>query len=233
MREQSNHEAGFAIVSGPLEELKRQFPHLHPTERAQFRTFKYELRQSSYLLGKLSARHAVQRIWPVRHLSDIQIDSGVFLYPIVRHPDIRNLQVSITHCKDVGLALAFPESHPLGTDVEMIKEDKIEAIASQMTAQDKDLIRRAQLPSAAMGHTLVWTVKEALSKVLKTGLMMDFKLFELKSIEKKGQTIESHYQHSLQYKALSRQLGNYVVSVVLPAKTSVDLTEFWAAFPDR
>jgi 4'-phosphopantetheinyl transferase len=95
----------------------------------------------------------------------IFIQAGIFQQPVVvsgKH----NLQVSITHCDDFGAALAFPETDPMGIDIERIGPAQRAALERQMTEAEKE--RMNFLPVAYdMGITLLWTAKEALSKVLK------------------------------------------------------------------
>jgi len=153
-------------------------------------------------------------------------DYGIFQFPVLRHVKSANLQVSISHCDDFGISLVFPEEHPLGIDIEKVEDKIIETLDSQLTETEKTLLRNSTL-FTDYGHTLLWTVKEGLSKIFRTGLMMDFKTLEINSISFQNGIYESHYTHCGQYKAFSCIIEQYVCSIVTPKKTNVDLTSFW------
>jgi 4'-phosphopantetheinyl transferase EntD len=180
-------------------------------------------------LGRIAAKKAISEIAEGQNIQSIFIDFGIFQFPVVKYCTGQNIQVSISHCDDIGIALAFPEEHPLGTDIERIDTDKIEAIQSQVTAKEVKLIEELNLPFDA-GCTIIWTIKEALSKIFRTGMMMDFTLLEISSLEKAGLTYMGTFCYTAQYKAISFHSGNYVCSVVVPKNTTPVLEEFWQAF---
>ncbi|AOY78329.1 4'-phosphopantetheinyl transferase family protein [Clostridium formicaceticum] len=200
-------------------EYEEIIQHLHPQERNYYYTLKYEKRSSSYLLGRFVAKQAVAAITGEKYLTNICIQSGVFNQPIAVH-NKQNIQVSITHCGGFGAALAFSEAHPMGIDVEQIKLNKRDVFEKQSTNLEKLELNSIPI-SYDMGLTLLWTVKEALSKVLKTGLTVPLNLFEISKIELSNYYIVSYYKNFTQYKAISFTIGNYMCSIVLPLKTKL------------
>lgn len=199
---------------------------LHNNEKNHADTLSFEKRRHSYLLGRICAKFALEPLVAPQETNNIYVDYGVFQFPVVKNVQNSNIQVSISHCDNIGLALAYPEEHPLGIDIEKVDDKIIETLDTQLTSKEKNLLTENNLFTPA-GHTLLWTIKEGLSKIFRTGLMMDFKTLEIKSIELTKGIYESTYTHCGQYKALSTVIGNYVCSVVLPAKTNVDLDVFW------
>jgi phosphopantetheinyl transferase len=196
--------------------------YLHAQERAYYNTLKFEKRIRSYLMGRFVAKQAVAALTGEDNLSGIFIQSGIFTQPIVASNQ-RNIQVSITHCDDFGAALAFPEAHPLGIDLEKIHGKNREALERQVTGLEKERINSLPV-SYNTGLTFLWTAKEALSKVLKTGLMTPFEVFEISKIETYDNYLISYYKNFAQYKAVSFTIGNnYVCSMVHPLKTKLDL----------
>jgi 4'-phosphopantetheinyl transferase len=142
---------------------------------------------------------------------------------------MRNLQVSITHCDELGIALAHPEVHPLGVDVERTDKANTEAIKEQLTANELALTLAVPLPQP-IACTMIWTMKEALSKILRTGLTMDLKLLEIQSFVREGNLYTCQFKHLIQYKAISCHAGAYVCSLVVPGKTTPHLEQFWQSF---
>jgi 4'-phosphopantetheinyl transferase len=193
--------------------------HLHPQERNYYDTLAFEKRIRSYLLGRLVAKQAVSALTGENFLNNINIQYGIFKQPIVVFTK-QNIQVSITHCDDFGAALAFPEAHPMGIDIEKINPHTADVLKSQITEAEEELIHSSVL-SYELGHTLLWTAKEALSKVLKTGLMTPFEVFEIVKIELHDHYILCYYKNFAQYKVISFTIANYMCSIAHPLKSKL------------
>ncbi len=204
--------------------------HLNAHERSYFDTLQYEKRIRSFLIGRFTAKQAVAALTGENRVASITIQSGVFTQPIVV-PNNRNIQVSITHCDNFGAALAFPDVHPMGIDIERISLHKQNVLEQQLTATEIKKIKSLTI-SYDFGLTLLWTVKEALSKVLKTGLMTPFEVYEISEIELHDNYITCKYKNFAQYRAMSFYTGNYVCSIVMPHKTQLmfDIQRFKAKF---
>ncbi len=228
-RENSLHYAGFCILHAAPELLIQQLALLHPEERSYYNTLRFDKRRESYLLGRISAKKAIGALSAFEDLPKIAIEAGIFQFPVVKYSITRNLQVSITHCDGLGIALCHPEVHPLGVDVERTDKENSAAIEEQLTTDELALTLTVPLPQA-VACTTIWTMKEALSKILRTGLTMDLKLLEIQSLVKEGDLYTSQFKHLIQYKAISCCAGNYVCSVVVPGKTTPDLEQFWQFF---
>ena len=225
-------KAVFCIINEELFELIKEVTILHPEEKSYYDTLKFDKRKKSYLLGRIAAKQAVSKLLLKEQAIDsFAIQFGVFHFPVVNYIQYQNIQVSITHCGNLGVALAYPEEHPLGIDIEKIDIDKVEAMKSLIVDSEYDLISSCSL-EIAEGSTLIWTIKEALSKVLKTGLTLDFKIIEIESCKKEGEIYTSTFKYFSQYKAISKKIGIHVCSIVLPRKTSCDLSVFWNALAE-
>ena len=194
-------------------------------EKKYAQGLKYEKRRHSYLLGRLSAKHALREIEKRQALESFHIDYGIFQFPVVKHALHENWQVSISHSDNVGLALAFPEAHPMGIDIEKIEDKITDTLESQITTSEKSLLEQLNIAND-MGHTLLWTMKEALSKIFKTGLMMDFKSLEVQSLEFNNGYYQGEYTNCAQYKTRSFVSSEHVCTIALPKNTQVDLADY-------
>ncbi len=192
--------------------------HLHAHEFTYYNTLQFQRRIKSYLIGRFVAKQAVAALTGEK-LSDIEIYHGVFAQPIVMSRK-QNIQVSITHCDDFGLAIAFSEAHPIGIDIERVDANKNYVLERQITQSEKSRIQTLPLPFMT-GLTFLWTAKEALSKVLKTGLMTPFDIFEISKLEFINSNIFGYYKNFAQYKTISFTINNYVCSIVHPIKTEI------------
>ncbi len=222
-------QAGFCFARVSSGGPPRADYFLHPEEENYYHGLKFDRRRTSYLIGRLAAKHAVSAYTDKNDLSSIWIDIGVFGFPLVKCKGLQNIQASITHCQSISTALAFPEAHPMGIDLELIRDSNAQTIEGQITAREKKLLSELDYPKE-VGYTLLWTVKEAFSKVLKTGMTMNFKLLEVKSMQKNEFVVESTFQNSIQYKAVTSHTEEWALSVVMPRKTEADLGTFWQAF---
>lgn len=225
-RENQTFQASISYLQGNLAALTKQLTYLHLKEKQVFQNYKYNRRKISYLLGRLSAKKSIQQLTNYNQLQNIWIDSGVFQFPIIKCPAIQNIQVSISHCDEIGISIAFPEAHPMGIDVEKIDIDRLDVVLSQMTNEEKKQL--AKISKNHIGdYTCLFSAKEALSKVLKTGMMLDFKYLEVNEVLVKKQITEYTFSHFGQYKAYSRIVKNYAIAIVLPKRTTTNLTAVW------
>jgi 4'-phosphopantetheinyl transferase len=222
--EQQPFKAVAALVQGGWEDLCQHVGELHPKERAVLDGYPHERRKKSYLLGRLTAKKAIASLAGIDRLSSIWVDVGVFQFPVVRGENLQNIQVSISHCDDIGFGMAYPEGHPMGVDVEKVSEANAAIVARKLTDREKTLLAE-QTP--AVNHITIFSTKEALSKILRTGMTLDFGLLEIGSVKSKGDIVECDFRNFRQYKAFARRKEDYVFSVVLPESTTVDLDPIW------
>jgi 4'-phosphopantetheinyl transferase len=195
---------------------------LHPKEKEYFNSLNFERRQYSYLIGRYVAKKGIGDYLNEKDFSKIEITPGVFQQPIVNYPSKQNIQVSIAHCQGWGAALVFPEAHPMAIDIESCDPQKQISSFIKITDQEKKLIQKLSLNEHEQ-YTLIWTIKEALSKVLKTGLMTEFTIFEISSIQVRENYFESYFAHFAQYKVISWWFQNIAWSIVLPYKSNFDI----------
>lgn len=221
-REKGILKASVVFLQEEWSILSNKLDDLHPEENKVLQSYTHIRRKLSYVLGRIAAKKAIQQLSDYPFLQHIWIDNGVFLFPIVRCAALENIQVSISHCDNIGVSIAFPESHPMGIDIEKMEISRLEVFSSQLTALEK-LLLIEKTKNDIHGFTSLFGIKEALSKVIKTGMMIDFKLLEIDRLEILEHTLMASFKHFSQYKGFAFTSGQYVVSVVLPRKTDVDL----------
>jgi 4'-phosphopantetheinyl transferase len=152
----------------------------------------------------------------------IEIRPGVFQHPVV-HLDGGGArrQVSITDSEPWGAALAFPEEHPMAIDVERVQARDVLASLCVPTAHEGPRLAACAL-AEPQRHSIAWTAKEALSKVLKTGLTLDFKILEISALHPHARHLECLFANFPQYRAVSWLLQDFAWSIVLPRKSDLD-----------
>ncbi|MEA9415798.1 4'-phosphopantetheinyl transferase family protein [Flavobacterium sp. PL02] len=226
VRENSVHSAGYTIIKQELADLYGYLKDLHLDEITYLNSLKFDKRKSSYLLGRISAKSALSKIIPDKiAMNSFKVGFGVFQFPVIEHLPYSGFQVSITHCDAIGISMAYPEAHPIGVDIERINPDKVDLMVSMFTKEEIILVN-SELNDKATAYTLLWTVKESLSKILKTGMMIDFKYLELDSLNYKDGIYTGNFKNFTQYKSFSIVLKSYIISIICPRNTNINLTDF-------
>ena len=114
------------------------------------------------------------------------------------YPD---LYFSISHCKEaVG---CFVADRPCGFDIEYIRKAKPDLVRNTMSPEETESIFAAKFPDIAF--TRLWTQKEAVLKLLGTGIVDDLhsvlKPEKLQGIELK--TVENPYRNYIYTTAIA------------------------------
>lgn len=232
-RSKISYNVGVCVIKEDLPALIQYFNMLHSDELTYYNNLEFNKRKTSYLLGRIAAKNAVsQMVEKDISCSSFSVKFGVFQFPIVKNLQHQNIQVSISHCNDLGVALAFPEEHPLGIDIERVNDDKICTIDTMLADKEKEIVK-SMFVKISEGYTMLWTIKEALSKVLRTGMTTSFRIFELDSIQRQGVFYVSTFKHFKQYKSISIIKYGYACSIVLPKKSFMDLQRVFKLINDN
>ncbi len=231
VREDKTRKAYFAMVKFPPQQLydMRQ-DILHKNEIEQLEDMSYRRRRHSFLLGRYAAKLALAKYFGESDLSSIEVKRGVFSQPIVCHFK-GPAQIGISHADDHGAAVAFPEDHPMGIDIETIDLDRIGAINEWLSDTEQESIQCNETLKE-LGAFMLWSSKEAISKVLKTGLTTPFSVYEISKIDLESHSHEeqfrfvSHFKNFAQYKGITyvNRAEQYVLSFVIPKRTAFVLS---------
>jgi len=215
--------AGFCLSKKIFEALKAERVNfLHSKENVYFNKLLYPKRQYSYLAGRYCAKKAISILSSENDPTLLHIQNGIFQQPIVYHPSHHNVQVSISHTNNFGTALAFSETHPMAIDIETICSNKIATVQTQLTEAEQILGRKIVASKSAQ-FILLWTIKEALSKILKCGFTVPFEILEIANLAPQAHFIMSHFKNFPQYQAFSFLLGDIACSLVYPKNTCLKL----------
>ncbi len=198
--------------------------YLHKSEYAIFNGFEYEARKKSFLQGRYVAKETLSHFLQEPDLKKIIVKSGVFNQPMLNYPIAEPPGFSISHSHGGTCCLVYPQEHPMGIDIQSMVDNATEAIDSQLTNHEK-MLSRSSCMSDDYFYIKLWTVKEALSKVLTTGLTSPMEIYEIDEISKKGQFYFSTFKNFTQYKAISFIWAGNICSFVLPLKTKCDLDD--------
>jgi len=185
----------------------------------------FDRRRQSYFLGRYAAKRALNFLTD-EDPAELTIYHGVFDNPVVESNKTPfRFDVSITHSSDVAAAIAFPTAHPMGIDIEQVDQAKAQVVEKELTPYECALFSHTDF---GLSHpsmlSMAWTIKESISKVLKTGLMTPFSMYEILSISCNNYVYTSYFKNLSQYKSLSFLINNHVCSITLPKNTNLDIS---------
>jgi len=206
------------IAYGILKEKENRI--LDQEERDHLKSINNDRQRAAYLRSRFVCKMSVANYIPIEDLLSIKIRHGVFNQPLLNVP----ISVSISHSKEYAACIVFPDELPMGLDLEMIHHDAEEMIGSQLTREEISFARLFP-EETKYSYTRFWTAKEALSKVLKTGLTIPMQLLEIERVELgKGYDV-SYFKNFIQYKSITYTLIDKMISMALPAATHLNLTK--------
>lgn len=212
------YKIGFCISNKDFSLLEiEQDTFLYQNEKDYYATLRFPKRQQSYLIGRYCAKQAIRYCLNEININQFNIKNGIFQQPVVQGAE--NVQVSISHAEDFGVAIAFSETCPMGIDIEVVS--KHTEILAHLTMKEQQLANKLFISEDAQ-LILLWSIKEALSKTIKCGLMIPFELLEILSITQQENRMFSYFKNFHQYQALSFFVANKVCSIVYPKDALLD-----------
>lgn len=194
---------------------------LHPHEQTYFLGLPALRRKTSYLIGRYVAKQALAELLNAVDARAIHIMAGVFQQPVVHYPTPEAVDVSISHCDRLAVAVAFPAIHPMAVDVELIAPQRSDVMAAVMLV---DELERA-LPVAGSRDaacTLLWAAKEALSKTLRCGMTCPFELFAISQIDASREPITGLFRNFAQYRFHAWIKSGFVLVLVAPRNSTLE-----------
>ena len=148
-------------------DLQAALKEISEQRREQALKFKYEQGQRLCVLAYLLLKQALREGYGIT-------ENPVFEYnehgkpSIVGHPEI---YFNLSHCKEAAICVV--SNQPVGVDVEGIREYRESLVNYTMNDEEITLIKSAENHAAAFIR--LWTMKEATTKLIGTGISNDMK----------------------------------------------------------
>jgi 4'-phosphopantetheinyl transferase EntD len=150
---------------------------LTTTEAADFRRLSVEKRRVEWLSGRLAARSAYRRFStreePVGDGGEVSVLNDLNRAPFFTgRPDLR---LSISHSHEYAVAVLA--AYPIGVDIEKVESRPPALINYFFSDEERDLIRDKPLTRDERDTliTMLWSRKEAVSKVVQRGASLRFR----------------------------------------------------------
>ena len=148
-------------------DLEAALGEISAQRREQALRFRYELGQRLCVLAYQLLKKGLRETYGIT-------ENPIFEYnehgkpSIVGHPDIF---FNLSHCKEAAVCVI--SDHPVGIDVESIREYKESLVRYTMNDAEIREIESAENPASAFIR--FWTMKEATMKLVGTGINNDMK----------------------------------------------------------
>ncbi|CAK7008639.1 hypothetical protein CIW83_12555 [Tissierella sp. P1] len=143
----------------------------------------------------------------------IDIKNGIFGEPVVISDNSIPLHVTISHSRAVGVAIDSKLDGFIGIDIESTNREHKRALEYISTEKERQFFIDQEMPTL-----ICWTVKEALSKVLKTGFLTSTEIFDINKTKIENDMIVCEFRYFSQFEALSIWGGSLCLSMVFPKK---------------
>jgi 4'-phosphopantetheinyl transferase len=208
--------AGFEHFTHFVEDLDNW---LHSDEKLYYGILTAKQRQTSYLLGRISAKRALLELAPNHAYTSINICMGAFKDPIPHFLCDRPLQVGITHSSTMAAALAFPATQPMAIDMEDLDSRRAQTMKKHCDPKEWNDMDASDMDPTLL-YSILWTAKEAVAKVLRIGLTSPLELMAVRGLQthpEGGWT--GFYQQFTQYQFHTWLIDQRVVSIVFPKKS--------------
>jgi 4'-phosphopantetheinyl transferase EntD len=179
---------------------------LSTEELERMRCIGSEKVKRQYCFGRILTKKALASLVGEFTFSDISVLNEKSGCPIII-PLGLGYATSITHSNEIIASFVFRNHFSFGIDVENLREGALEALASIAMAQDP-------VPRDLKNLTIAWTLKESLSKALKSGFRLPFSEFELSSFSQNGDIFNCSY----------RKYPNFLGIALFDGKNSFALT---------
>ena len=179
-------------------------------------------KKRNFILGRYAAKKAVNTI-NKGSSTEVEIQNGMFGQPLIRCKGVENLSISISHCDNIGTAIVFPDLLSVGIDFEKIDSVHEKLLQGILTESEKKVLETKQINRMEF-LTMLWTVKEAVSKCLRTGLSLPLELYETDNITIDNNQYYGTFRSFIQYQFFAIEKDNYVLAIVYPAKSKLRMT---------
>ena len=187
------------------EAVQRMLPMVSAQRREQALRYRHTFGQFCCLKSWMMLKGLVDK-W-MSGLADEKVDGLMDEWEYNEHgkptfrlsPLASRLYFSISHCK-TGIAVVL-DDHPVGIDIESIRKADEELIERTMNAEEKaQIMAKGQEDGRARAFTRLWTQKEAVVKMLGTGIQSFEQLQRLQLSAFRIQTFEKEkYIYSIAY----------------------------------
>ena len=181
---------------------------LHPNERLRYDAMGSDVAKQQFALGRCLAKQSYCELsGDDRDVADIEIRNGCHGHPYVSGSDF---QVSVSHCKAAVVAVCSEPGAIIGIDVETLDRSTT-AIRRYCSEEERTLV---PIDDDDYAYLCLWSLKEALSKALRLGFLIDFRMLAISECHEKDGCYGCKFSHVSGLRGVFHCQQNTVVSEV-------------------
>ncbi|MHA7133126.1 4'-phosphopantetheinyl transferase family protein [Oerskovia turbata] len=205
--------AGILVVTGIPAGSSRPEGVREAAEREVSRARMSPDRHDAYLRGR-DAAHRALAVWLPKAVHDrTEVLRGPLGQPVATRDGADVAEVSIAHCPGWAAAVASERGRPVGVDIEPRRGDSVGPAWRAASSEQMALaVGAGLLPETA--SLLLWTVREAAGKALRTGLMVASDVLDVAAVERVDEaTYGIRFRSLMAMKGVTRVVDDAVVSL--------------------
>jgi 4'-phosphopantetheinyl transferase len=147
-------------------------------EMRRFDAMRFPKRRREWRLGRWTAKCAVAAYFrwhnDPRTLATIEVQNAASGAPEVwLSAKLAPVAISLSHRDGLAMCAVAPANVALGCDLEIIEQRSDAFVEDYFTAEERQLLAQAPVPSRSLLVTVLWSAKESTLKALQQGLRLD------------------------------------------------------------
>jgi phosphopantetheinyl transferase len=179
-------------------------------------------RYSEFVHSRYISKRAVQNLTVDLPMSNIQVLKGVFEQPVLEISNCSaRYDISVSHKDNIAASLIFPQYHPAGIDIDVIVPQNINTLNRLITAYEQQICL-----DDSERKMVIYTAKEALSKIMRCGLTVPVHFLEVKKLQKEEKYYYGVFTNFCQYKFISFAVDDYIITMVFPRNSKCTIERF-------
>jgi phosphopantetheinyl transferase (holo-ACP synthase) len=182
--------------------------YLSVAESERLRSISCEKVKIQYCLGRAAAKKALGLLVGEMAYRDINIRNEKSGRPIIESTDY---SVSIAHTDEIAAGLVYRNEFSFGIDIEKIRKNRRAALERAVSGGGLTPVNDLR------SLTVVWSLKEALSKALKCGFRLSFEEFEPAGLSGNEEFFACSYARHPEFGGLATVCGENVFAAAFPS----------------
>ncbi len=198
---------------------------LAASERTFLSHIRSERRMESFLLGRVSTKHAYRRYSAINGLRQYRYDDLHIEYSCTGKPILfdqeenSGCQVTITHSETMGISLVSDSRFLFGIDLEWKSQKKSDSVRAFLSAEEQELSDGTQVKDMEL---LFWSAKEALGKYLGIGLSAGPDIFKIDRTERQGRFYEVSFLNLTRHRVIGYVSTEFVLALAYYERMSLE-----------
>lgn len=191
--------------------------YLTANEKKYLENNKFYRRKESFLLGRLSAKYAYDKFISLHtnnsklDFQNICVEASSTGKPILKYMSHNgNCQITITHSQNIGISFVYDEYFSFGIDLEFCNLNSINSANEMLNTVENYIIDQYDNDRLSL---LLWSAKESIGKYLGIGLSVEYSIFEVCTISRKGEIYCITFKNFSRHKVIGICKNNFVLSI--------------------